>query len=445
MVDIDWTPDELEALRAALRMNKVEFCKRIGVTARAHRDWLTGQTQNMREANRRQLFEVLADAEPEQRARFWELVRKGTTAPGADEQTTEGVASKGHSDGTQFGLYSWEVGDDDVRRRDFGKAALASSAIVLLGAKPGQIGMSDVTRLREGVAALELEDQRLGGGRLVDYAVMELAKAKHWREVGTYDTAAGDAFTIATGELAVMAGWLAYDADRQALARRCYADAMALGCEANDPALITRTCLIGGGQLFGLARRGRARPQVALNLATRARDLMRGTPPGRIHALIAVREAQAYGLLCERSAFERAIATAWREMDQASNLEPLDECPRWLWAVTPAEIAAHEARGRAEFEEYDRAIALFDSVADIERFPRNVNNIAAWRAVIRARAGDLRGAVAEAVPVLHTLTGLTSIRTLRNLEPIRASVDENPVGGEFSEMFDALLTKATTA
>ncbi|AYF76402.1 hypothetical protein D7D52_24160 [Nocardia yunnanensis] len=94
MVDIDWTPDELEALRAALRMNKVEFCKRIGVTARAHRDWLTGQTQNMREANRRQLFEVLADAEPEQRARFWELVRKGTATLATDEQNTEGVASK---------------------------------------------------------------------------------------------------------------------------------------------------------------------------------------------------------------------------------------------------------------------------------------------------------------------------------------------------------------
>lgn len=443
MVDIDWTPRELEALRTALRMNKAEFCRLIGVTARAHRDWLTGQTQNLREFNRRRLFDVLADAEPEQRARFWASVRAGNYVDD-NGHSARGIAAKGYFDNSELGLYAWEVGEDDVRRRDFGRAALAGAAIVLPGANPGQIGMADVGRVREGAVALESEDQRTGGGRLVDFAIAELAKAKHWREVGVYSSAVGDEFTIATGELAVMAGWLAYDADRQSLARRCYADAMALGCEADDPGLIARTCLIGGGQLLGLARRGKARPQVALKLAIRARDLMHGTPPGRIHALIAVREAQAYGLLCERSAFERAIATAWREMDQALHHEPLDECPRWLWAVTPAEIAAHEARGRAEFEEYDRAIDLFDSVADVEHFPRNVINIAAWRAVIRARAGDLRGAVTEAMPVLDTLTGLTSIRTLRNLEPIRVSVDEKTLGAEFSDRYDSLLTKAIT-
>ena len=435
MFDVVWTAREITALRDALRMSKPEFARRVGVTPRTLRLWENGKTTRIHAASQRLLHEALDTADPDAVHRFHRYL-------GDAEPTAEVVESQGVS-AAAFGLYAWEE-DDELKRRQFGKLAAAGAVALLAGTGVGRIGLTDAQQLRRGIAALDDQDQRSGGGDLVDLAVRELAKAKAMLDTCSYDTDTADAFASATGELAVMTGWLAYDSDRQPLARRCYADAMALGTEADDAGLISHTCLYAANQLIRLSRNGEGSPHRALQLIGRARDLMRGTKSGRMHVLIAVREAQAQAVLCDRAAFDRAITTAWREMDYAASYEPVDECPAWLGSVNHSEVAHHEARGLADFGDFDRSIDLLGKAVDAQTFERNAVMTRASSANVLLRSGDLRGAVEEARPILTTLHDLHSARTLRELRPIREAVEARQIDRDLRDEFDALDQKAIT-
>ncbi|MRH87594.1 hypothetical protein GFY24_09020 [Nocardia sp. SYP-A9097] len=267
MVEVEWTAREIRALRAVLKMSRPEFARRVGVAKRTLSLWESGETGQLQAASRRLLDEVLAGITPEQSRWFSDVLTVAPTGhPGQDEQSHgnwTGAAPTG-----ECGLYAWEV-DDDVRRREFGKTAAAGAAVMLLGGQD-HIGMSDVRRLLTGIDALEREDQTSGGAALVDFAVGQLARHKNKLDTGAYDNATGNAYASATGQLAVLTGWLAYDVDRHPLARRCYADAMALGTEADDSNLIAHTCLYAANQSIALSRVGAGSPSHALKLIDRA-------------------------------------------------------------------------------------------------------------------------------------------------------------------------------
>ncbi|MFQ6395722.1 hypothetical protein ACLMAJ_19930 [Nocardia sp. KC 131] len=336
-----------------------------------------------------------------------------------------------------------------MRRREFGRLAAATGAAAILDSwetSGNRLGATDLRRLLDGVDALELADQRAGGAPLVSIAVEQLAVAKSRLETCAFDTPTGNAFTSATGELAVLAGWLAFDADMHPLARRCYSDAMSLASEADDPDLTAHTCLYAANQSIALSKTGEASPHHALKLIERARDLMRGRPPGRIHALIAIRRAQAVGLLGDRKAFGRAIATAWREADQAAEHESLEDCPRWLRFVNHTELRGHEARGYGRVGDFRKAVELFEAAATEQAEMRNAVNARAWLASARAAVGDLGGALLEAAPVLEELDkAVFSPRTVKVLQPVRRAAASLPAGAEFRERFDALTQRVITA
>ena len=337
--------------------------------------------------------------------------------------------------GMALGIYAWEV-DSDVRRREFGKLATAVTVTAVGGWPFGEhIGQSDAQRLLSAVDGLVERDQLIGGGTLIRSALEQLAHAKHILDTASYDTAAGKAFASATGKLAVQVGWLAHDSDLHQVARRCYADGLALATEAGDEELVAHTCLNAANHSIALAREGKSSLHHAVNLIDRARVLMRGRPPGRIHALIAVREAQVQGLLGDRMGFGRAVATAWREVEQAIHFETLEECPRWLRFVGPAEIRGHEARGYGDIGEISKSIELFEAAAAEETGARNAAHMRAWTAAAHARIGDIPTAVAMGVPVLAELENIASSRTLRVMEPIRTT--DHPVAEEFRDRFVA--------
>ncbi|WP_282775782.1 hypothetical protein [Nocardia sp. CC201C] len=446
MIVSKWTATEVKTLRkVALRMTQAQFADDLGWDVKTIQKWEQRATVDRPVVGEsaESLDTALARLDPVQLERFRLALaaapRVADGHPGRDGIEPVGAVSESPSAG-ELGMYAWEV-DDDVRRREFGKLA-ALGAVTMLAGEHDRLGASDVRRLLHGVDTLEHEDQLSGGAALVDFAVEQLARAKHKLDTCAYDTATGDAFTSATGQLAVLAGWLAYDADRHPLARRCYADALALGTEADDADLIAHTCLYAANQSIALSRAGAGSPYHALKLVHRARDLMRGRPPGRIHALIAIREAQAYGVVGDHTAFGRTLATAWREMDAAAQYEPIDECPQWLRFVSHSEIAGHEARGYGDLGETSRSVELYSAAAAEQTSPRNAMNLHAWSAASRAQVGDVTGAVAEGLPVLASLGEVSSTRTLRVLEPVRRTVEPLAVGSEFCGRFDALAQKA---
>ncbi|WP_280421153.1 hypothetical protein [Nocardia carnea] len=337
-----------------------------------------------------------------------------------------------------------------MKRREFGKLAAAAGAVMAVGWEFGErVGMADVRRLLAGVDALEAQDQTSGSGELVAFAVEQLARAKHTLDTGSYDGPTGDAFASATGQLAVLTGWLAYDSGMQPLARRCYTDALALATEAGDEDLTACACLYAANQSIALTRAERGGgAHHALKLIDRARSLMRGRAPGRIHALIAVREAQTRGLVGDRDGFGRAIATAWREIEHARQYEPVEACPQWLRFVTDSEIRGHEARGWHDVGESARALTLFDTAIGEEAGNRNAAQLQAWAAATYADIGDTSTAIDMGSPVLDRLETIASSRTLDVLRPVRSAAD-TAAGTEFRDRFDALAAsmqqKAITA
>ncbi|WP_157172256.1 hypothetical protein [Nocardia pneumoniae] len=434
--------------REALRVSQPKFAEMTGFSEAVIGKWeRRGATITLAGEFAAGMDTVLGRLDEPQLARFQAALAESGCSVGSGVESANRpiIAVEGSGDLRVPDAAVQEV-EHDVKRREFGKLATAGAVAIFLSESRGRIGMGDVQRLLAGVDALDQEDQRTGGAQLVDAAVEKLAHAKNWLETGAFDPPIGNAFTSATGQLAVLAGWLAYDADRHQLARRCFADAMALATEADDSDLIAHSCLYAALQSCSLTRADLGgSPYKALQLANRARDLMRGRPPGRIHALIAVREAQAYGLLGDRIAFGRAIATAWRELDQAMQLEPLEEVPQWLRFVTYSEIADHEARGYADMGDLRRSVELYATAVDRPAGMRNATIVRAWSAATRARLGDVSGALEHGYPALTNPSAMASTRILRRLEPVRTAVDGLAAGTDFRDLYDSLAQKAITA
>ncbi|MEV0357480.1 hypothetical protein AB0H71_15595 [Nocardia sp. NPDC050697] len=427
-----WTAAEVRALRvSALRDTQEQFARRIGWKVPTVRKWerLT-DGRSVRGDRAETLDTVLHGLTPDQLRRFTTAL--ALSAPASPVHP--GMATEWHAVAPEE--------DADVRRRDFGKlAAMTAVSLPAWTQPPVRIGAEEVRQLAAAADALQAADQQVGGVPLVDAAVTTLERAFDLLNTSSYDDATGRAFMTATGKLAVQTGWLAFDADRHMLARRYYSDALSLASASADPDLTARACLCAALQAITLARAGQGSPSYALALIGRARDLMRGRPPGRIHALIAAREAGVYALLGDTGGFGRATATAWRELDAALNLEPLEECPQWLRFVTPSEVRAHEARAHTDIGNPALALALYEVACAEFAQPRNAVNVRALLAAARVAVGDEHGALEEAGPVLAALEGgVTSARTVKALAPVRAAARELPAGAEFAARFDAVTT-----
>ncbi|AFU04645.1 helix-turn-helix domain-containing protein [Nocardia brasiliensis] len=420
-----WTGIEVAALReCALRLTKARFGEDLGYSEPTVRKWEKATPDRpVRGESAQALDTALARLTDEQRARFR-------------------AAMDGGPHRTLAVLEQSIVLEDEVKRRDFGiaiGAALAGSASPL-----SRIGIGDARRLMERVSDLNSRDQVVGGVSLVREAVDRLDLAKDLLETCTFDESAGKLFMSAAGNLAALAGWLAYDADMHSLALRCYADAFSLANQAGDDELTVHVCLNAAHQSIWLSRVGNGNPHRALGHVARAQDLTRGHPPGRIHALIATRQAQAYGVLGDRTGFGRAVATAWRELDFALEHEPADQCPEWLTFMSPTEVRFHEIRGFGDLGSFTQAADLSAGLALAQAGARNAAVYRAGWAAALANIGDINGAVDQGLTVLADLEdSVSSTRTLRVLEPVRKAfpVDSS---SEFPERFDMLTRQAAT-
>ncbi|WP_162958192.1 hypothetical protein [Nocardia yunnanensis] len=343
--------------------------------------------------------------------------------------------------GTSEGAEHGPEEDDDMKRRQlFVAGTVAGLTILAPPRRAARIGMPEAQRLSKRVGNFVTTEQTVGGGALAQLARADLENAKAALTTCEIDSAVAPLFASAAGNMAVTAGWLYYDNDDQLDARDCYRDAMALANETGDDELAAHTCLNVALQITTQARRGAAHPTSALRSISRAADLTRRQSSGRIHALIASRQATAYACLGDRSAFARAVATAWREMDLASDHEPIEECAGWLKFLCHNEIRYHEACGYAYLGEASRAAELFEQVAAERTGQRNAANYRAWLASSLAEVGNIDDAVSVAADVLDNLgRGVSSGRTLRVLEPVRAAAVK-PRHLEFQQRYDRFAT-----
>ncbi|MEU6184769.1 helix-turn-helix transcriptional regulator [Nocardia sp. NPDC047038] len=443
MIVSKWTKVEVKALRlAALRMTQEQFAEKVGFTTATIRKWERAtHAKPVRNESAEALDTELARLTDEQRARFRAEINSvhEATVP-LVHQRFVGIASDSL---VRDGRDSAPEVEDIVKRREFGM--LLGAAYFAAGGDraPARIGIADAQRLDTLAAEFGRREQVIGGAALVSDAVQGLEAAKHLLDTCAFSEQAGRAFMSAAGELATIAGWLSYDADRYPLARSCYADAFALASQAGDDQLTVHVCLNAAQMALSRQRTGEANPHRALALAARARALTRGHAPGRVHALIATREAQAYGVLGDRTAFGKAMATAWRELDFALDHESREDCPQWLRFVNATEIRSHEARGFSHLGDHAKSADLCSGLAVDKTSARNSANYRAGFAAALADLGEIDTAAEEGMSVLADLeNSVSSTRTLRLLEPVRAAAEGR--AEEFSTRFDELAERTIT-
>jgi transcriptional regulator with XRE-family HTH domain len=332
-----------------------------------------------------------------------------------------------------------EEAEVDVDRRTFGGIAAGAAAALALPEIniPGRVTASHVRYLKTCADNLVGRDQGVGGGALLKQALRQWQRARHMLDESDYTEAVGRDLLNATANLAYQAGWLAFDGGDPPLARRMYAQALLLAGNVGEPALTAHvldlssmlsTYMAQTGGSRGLARQG-------LRLADHAAEVARHEPIPRLHTLISLRRANAASLLRDKTGFRSAITRARHNLDRGAGKDD----PEWIEFVDESEILSQEAKGYQNLDDADAAVRLHRQSLEVPGLsPRNRACGQAQLAGALADSGDTAGAVNEGSGVLAALSdGVTSIRTLNYLQPVRAAAGKS-AAEEFCVRFDAV-------
>lgn len=266
--------------------------------------------------------------------------------------------------------------------------------------------------------ALHERDRHAGGTTMLGPAMLLRGQAAE--AIRRADCAG---LPAAEAEITLYASQAALDAADLIMAGSLADSARDLAKDAGDLVLAVHVMLVLSQIRAVTARKGASREPArqALLLAREAADEARYEPVPQLHALIAIRHAQAAALLGDEPVFDAAITRARRELGRGG-LDDTVPLPAWLRHVGEAELCSAEAAGAQDLARTDRAVALYRHALDAADCPRDHALIATELACALIRDGDNAGAVAMAldrvVPALES--GVASARCLDQLRQVTA-------------------------
>ncbi|MFB8276950.1 helix-turn-helix domain-containing protein [Nocardia colli] len=213
----------------------------------------------------------------------------------------------------------------DVLRRQFFKArgdsggavppqSLTGKAVVT----PGAVGQTDVERIVRSVNQIHGLQLVAGGDQLCDIAANEVRYVEQLLDGGSYSDKVGKTLTGAGAEMMTAAGWVHYDAGRWREAKRYYADAAQAATISGDGVAAAHAwinaCL--------LSYREGSRPREGVKLAEAAQLAARREGGPKLRALAAIREAEAYSVIGDRTAVIAAVNRAHRAYESTRGSDP---------------------------------------------------------------------------------------------------------------------------
>jgi hypothetical protein len=254
------------------------------------------------------------------------------------------------------------------------------------------------------VSDLRRMDDSRGGHVVLDWAGHDLRWATELLLRASYDLEAGRRLHVIVAELAQLAGWLACDAGRHAIAHRYWLTGLRAAHTAGDDALGANivSCLSYQATWLDHAPDAVHLIHVALSGA-------RHLEPGRLPALLHSREARALALAGDRPAAQRALDAA-----QASYAEGPPDQPPWTYWISEAVLAADAGRAWLDLGEPTRAEVSLG--AGLRMFgdaqPRNRMLHHASLAEARLRRGEVHGAADAAHAALDLAGTMASQRAI---------------------------------
>ncbi|MGH3830392.1 MAG: hypothetical protein ACRDRS_08045 [Pseudonocardiaceae bacterium] len=252
------------------------------------------------------------------------------------EDPYDGLTCSGTLEGTVRTVV--ELSGRDMRRRKlllgsvFSVAAFAEPMVVALLVAPAQgtartagqrVGMTDVEALTEQVAQLSKLGQQFGSGRVREQVVVLLHREANQLLHGSYSEKTGKALLSGVAQATRLAGFMAADTGRDALAQRYHIQALDLAMRAGDRlyaafvlATMSRMTVRIGGDTpvdHDTPRYGRQAVALARAGLTIAQGAATPALAAELHAL----EARGLALLGEASAARRAVLAAERLYESA--------------------------------------------------------------------------------------------------------------------------------
>jgi transcriptional regulator with XRE-family HTH domain len=204
-----------------------------------------------------------------------------------------------------------------------------------------------VDSMRGEIAHLAALDGMHGGAEVAPLALRSFRRAQRVLADGRYTPAVERDLEAVTAEMGELAGWLLFDAERQAESRTVNAEALTLARIAGDASM---EWFVLTNQALASIHTGRYREALRISRAmTCGTDL-----PGRVRALFDVRRARALGGLGDEAGALDALERA--ESAFADGVGPRD--PSWSWWFDERELAGHRGMTLASLGRVDTALPL---------------------------------------------------------------------------------------
>lgn len=218
---------------------------------------------------------------------------------------------------------------------------------------PVPLGADDVIAIRATVADLVTRDTGHEGDHLHSTAVRAFRQYHGQVAAGHFHRAAGPDLQAALAELGELAGWLLFDADKQAAARHMLTEAVLTAQLAGD-----RNMELFVTDLLAMQALHAGRPQEALLLANRVAAA--GGGPTRVAAMSLLRRGRALAELGQRTEALSVLACARGILGGGAT--PSD--PSWTWWVHEHEVQLHEARALTALGDHGKAVDLSRRAVD---------------------------------------------------------------------------------
>jgi hypothetical protein len=425
---IRWTGAEVQALRHALRLSVRDFAAKLDVDRRSVNKWdARGSSIVLLPVTQAIMDTTLAQASDEAKARFNQIM--------AARQVDGQVAGIPVTDDS-VGIAAGEEPVDPMKRRTLIKFGLATTAAASVsGEIVGQVGATDVARIRRTTARLHGLDQQHGGETIWQAALSAVNEAYYLLERGSYGPEVEAQLLRATGRLQICAGWLCFDAGRHEQARTSYMGALTLARPTGDAEVETRAFanLAFQSNLLKQPREALRFARAAEMAANSVRDA------SRVAAIPQLRLATASSLTGDVRGTDRAITLARKALDD----EREHTTAEWCAFLSPLEIDAVEATCAVKLGHATRAERLLEQAingySDQHARNRALYRVRLAQARLDGRAVD--GAVEAADAALDDLSGeLDSWRVSTELAAVAQRLAGHPqVAG-----VDAFLDRYTT-
>ncbi|RLK61904.1 helix-turn-helix domain-containing protein [Actinokineospora cianjurensis] len=209
-----------------------------------------------------------------------------------------------------------------------------------------------IERLHGEIKGFVRLDQQYGGAVTSPLIVQAFKQARHRVKTSEIQKGLARDADAATAELAEVAGWSLYDAERHQQAHEMNVEALKLARRAGDRSM---ELFIMQNMSMHASHLGHA--QEALDIARSALDA-KLTP--RLQSLFRLREARALAELGADGDSRKTFRLA-RDL-HADGVSDRD--PHWAWWVDDAEFAWHEGKIQLDLGERGRALDFFDLAAN---------------------------------------------------------------------------------